>query len=205
MSRFGVTFTMLIILLIAGCASNRGLMADKDAEIASLKKQVADAKIEQTKQTNEADELVADLNRQLADLRDKGQVWITEKDNMTIITLPNAALFASGSVTLSPEGQKVSDDIWKTLVKYPDRDISIQGYTDNVPIAKKFKGRYKSNWELSSARAHTVLHYVMTKHDVKPNRLSAVGFGEFHPIADNKTENGRMKNRRVVIAVGPKA
>jgi len=202
--RFGVVFTVLIVLFLTGCAANKALITEKDAEIARLRKQVDKARTEQTTQKKTADQLVADLNKQLADLKQKGQVWITEKENMTLITLPNSALFGSGSVKLTPEGKKAINEIWKTLAKYPQRDISIQGHTDNVPIAKKFQGKYKSNWELSSARAHTVLHYVMTKPDAKPKRLSAVGFGEYRPVADNKTEDGRKKNRRVVIAVGPK-
>jgi len=204
MIRFGVAFSMLIVLLVAGCAGNKALLADKDAEIARLQKQVDKAKTEQTAQTKKADQLTVDLNKQLADLKQKEQVWITEKENMTLITLPNAALFALGSVTLSLEGKKVTDEIWKTLAKYPERDVSIQGHTDNVPIAQKFEGKYRSNWELSSARAHAVLHYLTTKHDAKPKRLSAVGFGEYRPVGDNKTEDGRKKNRRVVIAVGQK-
>lgn len=195
-----IGFASLIILLM-GCASNKTFIAQKDQEIAQLKKQLAEKESAATDQQKKSDQLTADLNKQLADLKQKEQVWIAEKEGMTAITLPNAVLFATGSVKLTPDGKKAIDEIWKVLSKYPDRKVQIQGHTDNIPIAKKFEGKYKSNWELSSARAHTVLHYVMTKPDAKPKRLAAVGYGEFQPIADNTTKLGRAKNRRVVIAV----
>jgi len=190
-----------LAILLVGCAGNKQVIAEKDQEIARLQKELAQFKTETATAKNQ---LAEDLNRQLADLKQKEQVWIQEKGDLTTITMSNAVLFASGSVKLNPDGNKIIDEIWKVLAKYPEREVQIQGHTDNVPIARKFEGRFKSNWELSSARAHTVLHYVTAKPDAKPKRLAAVGFGEFRPIADNATEEGRAKNRRVVIAVGPK-
>lgn len=89
-------------------------------------------------------------------------------------------------------------------MEYPEKAVLIEGHTDNVPIAPKFHDNYKSNWELSSARAHTVLHYVRGKYGIDPQRIGAVGYGEYRPIADNATDAGRALNRRVMITVGRK-
>ena len=81
---------------------------------------------------------------------------------------------------------------------------TVEGHTDNVGIALEFQDRFKSNWELSTARATSVVHYLRQKHDMDPNRLAAVGFGEYRPLGNNDTPEGRSQNRRVVIEVGPK-
>ncbi len=93
---------------------------------------------------------------------------------------------------------------WDVLTNYPDREIFIEGHTDNVPIAQKFEGKYKSNWELSTSRALSVLHYVRQHPKASPYRLRVVGYGEQKPIADNSTEEGRIPNRRVEIVIGAK-
>jgi len=82
-----------------------------------------------------------------------------------------------------------------------DLNVGIEGHTDNVPI--KHSG-WKSNWELSAARAMSVLHYLINEHAMDPGRLSATGFGEFHPVESNETAEGRQKNRRVEIVILPK-
>lgn len=187
----------LLGLVAGGCASNKQLIAEKDMEIKRLKTEISQLKDQAQSKTTSED----DLTKQLNALASKEKIWIEEKQNMTTINVPNAVLFTSGSVKLSDEGKRIIDEVWKILAKYPNREVLIQGHTDNVPIASKFEGRFKSNWELSSSRAHSVLHYVLTKPDAKPKRLAAAGYGEFRPIADNKTEEGKAKNRRVVIAI----
>ena len=82
-----------------------------------------------------------------------------------------------------------------------DLNVGIEGHTDNVPI--KYSG-WKSNWELSSARAMSVLHYLIDDHGINPPRLSATGYGEYHPVETNDTAEGRQKNRRVEIVILPK-
>jgi chemotaxis protein MotB len=78
----------------------------------------------------------------------------------------------------------------------------VAGYTDNKPI-KKLKKKFKSNWELSSARAGSVLHYLINKGHIKPQNIYLAGFGEYHPVSSNSTAAGRKKNRRVAIVVLP--
>jgi chemotaxis protein MotB len=89
--------------------------------------------------------------------------------------------------------------VLKTTVS--DLNVGIEGHTDNVPI--KHSG-WKSNWELSSARALSVVHYLEDQEGIDPKRLSATGYGEFHPVASNETVSGRQENRRVEIVILPK-
>jgi chemotaxis protein MotB len=84
--------------------------------------------------------------------------------------------------------------------KVSDREIGVEGHTDNDPI--KYSG-WKSNWELSTARATSVLHYLVEKGGLNPKKLSAIGYGEYRPIMSNDTPEGRQKNRRVEIVIVP--
>ncbi len=118
------------------------------------------------------------------------------------IVLPNAIMFRSGGVGVTDPGMKILDEIWDILVTVPNREITIEGHTDNVPISKKDVGMYKTNWELSATRALSVLHYVSKRSNANPARLGAVGYGEFRPVASNDTEEGRALNRRVEIVIG---
>ncbi len=195
-------------LLLAACGSTKDALAEKDNEIQLLKAEISRhqqlAEGEQALARNleqkaqQADQLNNELKTTLKDLETEKKLRI-ENDR---IVLTNAILFASGSVRISDEGKVILDRIWDVIVKYPDREIFIEGHTDNVPIAKKYEGKYRSNWELSASRSLAVLHYVKNHSNATPNRLRVVGYGETFPVADNSTEEGRMQNRRVEIVIG---
>lgn len=115
-------------------------------------------------------------------------------DKKIRLVLADAILFHSGHARLDPRAESVLAavaDQLKTLAN----PIAIEGHTDNVPIKG---GRYSSNWELSMARAYSVLRF-FEKQGIAPQRLSAIGYGQYHPIADNSTPEGRAKNRRIEI------
>lgn len=114
-----------------------------------------------------------------------------------VISLNNAILFDSGSAKIKKENEETLVHIAK-IINSLDNYIRIEGHTDNIPITS---GVYPSNWELSGARASSVVRLFIDKCDVPPNKLVAVGYGEYRPIGDNKTVNGRAKNRRIDIIV----
>src|SRR5208282_3813798 len=87
------------------------------------------------------------------------------------------------------------------LKQVTDKRISIEGHTDNMPISDALKDKYPTNWELSTARATTVARFLQEKGGIDPTLLSAVGYGEYHPIASNDTVEGRAKNRRIEIVL----
>jgi chemotaxis protein MotB len=152
---------------------------------------------------------LTDLERAKAELENRLKNEIVDKDVKVemlekglVITFVAEVLFDSGKDKLRKESYSILDKVayvMNTTIK--DLSVGVEGHTDNVPI--KHSG-WKSNWELSAARALSVLHYLVQKHNVAEKRLSATGFGEFHPVATNKTAAGRQKNRRVEIVILPK-
>jgi len=121
------------------------------------------------------------------------------KDGL-VISLREAGFFNSGSATPHPQTVPVLREIAGALGKTA-YDVRIEGHTDNVPI---HNAEFDSNWELSSARATRIARIFVNTHDIAPARISAAGYAEFHPVADNATEAGRAENRRVDLIVRPK-
>src|SRR5690348_14345013 len=113
-------------------------------------------------------------------------------------------LFDSGRAVIKPAGLKVLKQVSDVLNKITDKQIRIEGHTDNVPISVKLQDKFKTNWELSTARATTVVRYLIVQGGVQPLALSAVGYADTRPIASNDSEEGRSSNRRIEIILYPK-
>jgi chemotaxis protein MotB len=193
-----------VALLVGGCTGKyKTQVADQEAQIAQLQQQVKQLQDELTEEQRRAEELSGELAQALSDYREKEQIWLEQKEHLSIVNVSDALLFNSGSADLTKEGTDLVDTIVGIAAKYPNRSIMIEGHTDNVPIGPNIKDRYQSNWELSSGRACSVLRYMYWKHKMDAAQLSAVGYGEYRPIADNENAEGRNKNRRVVIVIGP--
>ena len=124
-------------------------------------------------------------------------VKVREEDSGVVLQLSENVLFDLGKADLKPESIKVLDII-STLIPSISNEIMVQGHTDNIPISS---GTYKSNWELSTARAITVLRYFFETKGFDPTRFSATGYGEYKPLVDNSTEENRAINRRVDILI----
>lgn len=127
---------------------------------------------------------------------DSGQVSVTHKGDWVEVDMKSALLFSSGSARLSRGAVKILGDVVRVLKPLPN-PVHVEGYTDNVPIKTS---AFPSNWELSAARAASVVH-LFTRFGMNPDRLAAVGYGEHRPIADNASETGRRKNRRVTLVL----
>ena len=140
--------------------------------------------------------VVAKLQAYLSELIKADMVNLRSNSLWVEVEIKNNILFDSGSAIVNPEAQEPLAKIAEVLREVPNR-IQVEGFTDNRPINTPV---YPSNWELSAARAANVVNLLM-KSGVRPERMSAVGYGEFQPIADNGTEQGRMQNRRVVLVI----
>lgn len=160
-------------------------------------------KIEQLSQ--QLDELTAAkklLEERLSqEIKDK-QVSLKMMEKGLVITFVADVLFDSGKAKIKSESSQILDKVASVLqTNVPDLSIGIEGHTDNQPI--KHSG-WKSNWELSTARALSVLHYLVDDRSISPDRVSAVGYGEYRPVATNDSKDGRSENRRVEIVILPK-
>ena len=118
-----------------------------------------------------------------------------------VISLREAGFFSSGSATPHAATQPLLEEIGVLLGQTP-YNLRIEGHTDNVPI---HNAEFDSNWELSAARATRVARVFLGTKDVIPERVSAAGYAEFHPVASNETEGGRAANRRVDVVVLPRS
>jgi chemotaxis protein MotB len=143
------------------------------------------------------DELVGKLEQEI----ERGEVRISELKGKLTVNVVDKILFDSGKAALKPAGIKVLKQIGDILNSAVDKNIQVEGHTDNVPISGGLAARYPSNWELSTARATTVLHFLQDKVGVSGERLSAVGYGEYQPISSNATAEGRAENRRIQIVL----
>ncbi|MFZ5776245.1 MAG: OmpA family protein [Thermodesulfobacteriota bacterium] len=137
------------------------------------------------------------LVSQLAQEKDQGAVDVAVTERGLVVSLKEGGVFASGSATLQPQAIPRLNEVAKALGGYANA-IRVEGHTDNVPVAS---GGFASNWELSSARANAVVQFLISKRGIPGAKLSATGYGEYRPVADNSTEDGRRRNRRVDIVL----
>jgi chemotaxis protein MotB len=119
-----------------------------------------------------------------------------ESRGLVVTIVTDKVLFDPGQAELRAEGREVVDKLAAAISRLPNK-LAVEGHTDNVPIS----GRYASNWELSTARATTVLRELIERHGIAPARLSAAGYADERPVAGNDTGEGRAANRRVELVV----
>ena len=149
--------------------------------------------VEEKRRLNEVSD---EFQRALQPFVESELVGIKKHDFWVELEMNSELLFASGKADLSSKAIPVIEKVAEVVREVPNV-INVEGYTDNVPIST---GIYPSNWDLSSARATNVVKELV-KNNIPPTRLSAVGYGEYHPVGDNATEEGRFKNRRVVLVL----
>lgn len=145
------------------------------------------------------DRLVAALRDEIADK----DVALDAANRRLTVSIVERVLFPSGQATLTPEGEPIIDRIGSVLRALPEQFILVEGHTDNVPIGAVLRARFPSNWELSAARAAEVVRRLIDHGDVESDRLRAAGRADTRPVAENDTENGRRRNRRIEIILLP--
>lgn len=128
-----------------------------------------------------------------------GRLSVAIDRGRMVIQLPQDILFESGSATLGSDGRGTLAEVASVLADIDDRSFQVEGHTDNVPIAT---ARFPSNWELSTARALSVVRLLVDR-GVNPMTLSGAGYGEFRPVAENTSPEGRRRNRRIEIVMLP--
>jgi chemotaxis protein MotB len=175
------------------------------SEKGELSRTLDDAKLrleELRKQKLAADARAATFRSLMEKLRsmiDAGQLKVVIRDGRMLIALESDVLFDSGKTNLKPAGQAALAKLAQVLAGITDRKYQVAGHTDDVPI---HTARFPSNWELSTARAVEVVNFLIA-NGMKPQQVSAAGFGEFDPVAANDSPEHRAQNRRIEIVLQP--
>lgn len=194
-----LTSILALTFILSGCAI--GIYKGRPSDIKrieDLKAEVERLKLLRDQEKRELEAAKAELERRL---RGEKGVTVGLEERGLVVTFVAEVLFDSGKAKIRPEAHDVLNKVAKVITdKVADRNIAVEGHTDNEPI--KYSG-WKSNWELSTARATSVLHYLEDK-GTAPKRLQATGYGEYRSVASNDTPEGRQKNRRVEIIILPK-
>lgn len=172
--------------------------ADAQATLSATRTDLEEAKRERA----EADARLGAFKSIMAKFQkmiDTGKLKVMIRDGRMIVKLPAEIFFASGKAELAKDAAPALREIASILRQFPDRRFEVAGHTDNVPL---HTAQFKSNWELSTARAVTVTE-ALAAGGMNPTNLVAAGYGPYDPVANNKSEPGRKENRRIEIALLP--
>ncbi len=201
---------LVVSFLVSGCALTFKKTPPGGIEkVQIMKRELQRLRIEIERLKSEKNQEIRELELAKESLESRFSKEIGDRDvNLSleekglVLRFVAEIFFDSGKAELRPKAYAMLDKVAMFLEKdVPDRNISIEGHTDNVPI--KYSP-WKSNWELSAARALSVLHYLTGKGNLDSNRVQATGYGEYKPIDSNETKEDRQKNRRVEIVILPK-
>ncbi|MBP7825178.1 MAG: OmpA family protein [Verrucomicrobia bacterium] len=188
----------------AALAEVQAAVARSETQAEALREQLTghQARIRELEQEKET---VAQSRQSLEDemraALESRDVTISQLQGKLTVNILDRVLFDSGEAQLKPDGEAVLRQVAAILVQHPNVPVHVVGHTDNVPIRPGARGRFPSNWELSTARATAAVRFLTERGGVEPRRVGAVGYGEFRPVADNATAEGRAQNRRIAITI----
>ena len=148
------------------------------------------------KASKQLDEIQERVETAMAEMIDQGAITVQRSEYWIEIEMNSSVLFESGSSILYPRVVPILTQLGRVMIDFPNH-VHVEGYTDTVPINTEM---FPSNWELSGSRAATVVR-LFEFTGVKPDRLAAIGYGEYYPVAENTNAEGRARNRRVVAVV----
>lgn len=183
---------------LADASAALKVLEDERASLSKKQQKLLDEKRALEEKTKEYDQLVAKMKDEI----DSGKIEISNLRGRMAVKLKDKVLFASGSAKLQDEGKAALTKLAEVFKEITGKSLRVEGHTDNVPVSKS--GKFASNWELSSARALAVVTFLQ-EQGLDATRLSAEGCGEYRPIADNETPEGRSQNRRIEIVLVPLA
>jgi chemotaxis protein MotB len=169
----------------------------KDKEELSKNVQAKTGELEQLKGT------YSQLEDKMKDEIAHGDIRLSQSGGKLRVDLVDKILFDSGEAVVSKRGEGVLSRVGAVLATMDDKQIQVSGHTDSHPISEKLTTQFPTNWELSAARAVNVVRFLQEKANVPAKNLVATGYGEYHPIASNKSSVGRARNRRIEILLTP--
>lgn len=190
--------------------SLKARLSESEQQIEGLKKEILSISEEKAKAIGEKEKAISELKKtydslvkEMGSEIKKGEIAITQLRDKLSLSMVEKILFDSGSAEIKKDGEKVLERVGAILKKVKDKQIKVEGHTDNVPISVRLRKRFPTNWELSTARATNVLRYLQETAGIDPRMLIATGYAEYKPVKSNDTEEGRAKNRRIEIVLIP--
>jgi chemotaxis protein MotB len=179
--------------------SNSKLNEDIVATENELERERIARKARVAKMANTYNQLVTSLEGEIQ----RGEVTISELKNRLTVNLVQQILFPSGSADLSTAGEKVIAQVGDILKSVDDKDIRVEGHSDNLKIRATLQEKFPSNWELSAARAANVVRFLQNNVGIPGEKLAIGAYSSYRPLADNATAEGRAQNRRIQIVLVP--
>lgn len=152
---------------------------------------------------NEQNQVMLKLKSSIADALVKysaDELYVYIKDGNVYVSMEEKLLFKSGSAVIDPKGKEALKSLSQVINNTPDITVMIEGHTDNVPIKTIV---FRDNWDLSTARATSIVRILTTDFGFDPNRITAAGKSQFHPVKTNETTEGRAGNRRTEVILSP--
>jgi len=174
-------------------------LRNKDTDLSQMEARMAELESAAAQEKTRFAQLHDSLQSELADRN----VQLEQLENkLTLIRVGSDILFETGSSELSGGGEQTLALVARILAEYPDRQVNVEGHTDDVPIGRLLLEKYPSNWELSAARAARAVRYLQDA-GIDAQRLNVVGHGAERPVTTNEDADSRARNRRIEIAVLP--
>ncbi len=202
----------LCLSLLSACVAKKDFLklqnqlaeTEKELEVKEERMQEYASKLEAAKsRLAELDEAQRQMEESLrSEIEDKS-IRLQKLNDRLTVTFVDKILFDSGSDSIKPKGKNALTKVAHSISQMENHLIHVEGHTDNQKIGPKTQKIFKSNWELSTARATSVVKFLQVEGQIDPARLFAVGGAFYHPVADNSTPEGRSQNRRVEIVLTP--
>ncbi|HRY28949.1 MAG TPA: OmpA family protein [Elusimicrobiota bacterium] len=195
MSYLMIFFLLLFVFsLTGGTAFEEGISIIQE----SFGGQVNQARIDRAIRRSQEEIIAKDVRQAFVDQGLQQMTGVEISEDRIRITLREPILFASGKAFLKPEAFPILHGVAEIMRNQP-HPLMIEGHTDNVPVG--IRNEYESNWQLSMARAYTVIRYFVDVEGLDPKRLSGVGYGEYQPVVPNTSTDNRARNRRIDISL----
>lgn len=195
---------------LARAQAEREDLAQRLARAESEKKDLTAVKDELSHDVQVKDEELAKLRGEFDELQDKmkaeidkGNVRLSQEKGRIKVDVVDEILFDVGDSTVSQQGEEVLSRVGAVLAGMKDKQIQVSGHTDDLPISTRLKDRFPTNWELSSARAITVVRFLEERAGIPGRRLVAAAHSQYEPISRNDSTRGRARNRRIEILLTP--
>jgi chemotaxis protein MotB len=188
----------------AELAAAQAAATKAEAEAGDLRNKLADSEARNEDLQKQQDIVVhthQSLEDEMRNALESKDVTISQLQGKLTVNILDRVMFDSGEAELKPAGAAVLRKVAAVLAQHPNIKVHVIGHTDNVPIRAAARNRFPSNWELSTVRATSAVRFLTEVAGVDPRRLGAVGYGEFRPVAENTTPEGRARNRRIAITI----